>query len=266
MTSDPTESTPRRPRATTTMLPAIASPSPHQLESPSGSSEHGPNGTSQEPLRHPKPLTPSDLHLMLEKEQESMVNRLTRELSALRQQTASVASTASSTSTLDQAADGPLGSPTFSNSTHSSRRQRSSSSLSSQNASIQHQSTASVTGIAPSRTADPSRPVRSREPSLTARRPSIGSVSSYTQHPHPEQLPHYGHSPSIYPHRTSVSQTHLGLSSNSPGRYEEVALHKAELEAARRENEQLRRRIRELELVLKKQKEDSMDPVDTQAG
>ncbi|KAJ5233059.1 hypothetical protein N7468_006015 [Penicillium chermesinum] len=230
MTSDPTESTPRRPRATTTMLPAIASPSPHQLESPSGSSEHGPNGTSQEPLRHPKPLTPSDLHLMLEKEQESMVNRLTRELSALRQQTASVASTASSTSTLDQAADGPLGSPTFSNSTHSSRRQRSSSSLSSQNASIQHQSTASVTGIAPSRTADPSRP------------------------------------PFHIPHRTSVSQTHLGLSSNSPGRYEEVALHKAELEAARRENEQLRRRIRELELVLKKQKEDSMDPVDTQAG
>lgn len=26
------------------------------------------------PLRHPKPLTPSDLHLVLEKEQEAMVS------------------------------------------------------------------------------------------------------------------------------------------------------------------------------------------------
>lgn len=27
-----------------------------------------------EPLRHPKPLTPSDMHLVLEKEQEAMVS------------------------------------------------------------------------------------------------------------------------------------------------------------------------------------------------
>lgn len=30
--------------------------------------------TGQGPLRHPQPLTPSDLHLVLEKEQEAMVS------------------------------------------------------------------------------------------------------------------------------------------------------------------------------------------------
>ncbi|KAJ5915980.1 hypothetical protein N7454_010887 [Penicillium verhagenii] len=213
-----------------------------------------------EPLRHPKPLTPSDLHLVLEKEQEAMVNRLTRELSLLRQQTASVASTASSTSTLNESTEAMRGSsPSLSSSTHShsSRRQRSSSSLGSHTPSVQG-SQASVTGIAPSRTAEHQRSTRSREPSLSHRRPSIGSLSSYTQHPHPEHVSHYA-SPSIYPHRNSVSQTHLGLSSSSLARCEEIALHRSELETAKRENEQLRRRVRELEQVLKKQKNDSVD-------
>ena len=47
-------------------------------------------------MRHPRPLTAAELHLELEKEQEAVVNRLTRELSALRAHSASVASTASS--------------------------------------------------------------------------------------------------------------------------------------------------------------------------
>ncbi|KAJ5569775.1 uncharacterized protein N7459_009205 [Penicillium hispanicum] len=265
------QSTPRRPRAATTMLPAaITAPSPtarHRLHGrspidnpgspPLGSSDHGITNSAQGPLRHPKPLTPSDLHLVLEKEQEAMVNRLTRELSLLRQQTASVASTASSTSTLNDPADGLHGSPSLSSSTHShsSRRQRSSSSLSAHTPSVQSSQAASVTGIAPSRTAESSRTARSREASLTSRRPSIGSLSSYSQHPHGDQHHHYGNSPSVYPHRNSISQTHLGLSSSSIARYEEAALHKSELESVRRENEQLRQRVRELENVLKKQKD-----------
>ena len=47
------------------------------------------------PMRHPRPMTPAELHLELEKEQEAVVNRLTRELSALRAHSASVASTTS---------------------------------------------------------------------------------------------------------------------------------------------------------------------------
>lgn len=52
-----------------------------------------------------------------------------------------------------------------------------------------------------------------------------------------------------------MSQTHLGLSSNPLARYEEATLHKNELESIKRENEQLKERIRELESVLQKQKE-----------
>lgn len=201
------------------------------------------------------------------------VNRLTRELSLLRQQTASVASTASSTSTMNDPIDGFHTSPSLGSSTHthSSRRQRSSSSLSSHTAA-QGSQAASVTGIAPSReTSIPSRSndtshprtVRSREPSLTSRRPSIGSIPSHPQYSHGDQFTHYG-SPSIYPHRNSVSQTHLGLSSNPLARYEEAVLHKSELEQIKRENEQLRKRVRELESVLKKQRDgEPMTPTET---
>ncbi|KAK4553526.1 hypothetical protein LTR86_009322 [Recurvomyces mirabilis] len=51
------------------------------------------------PLRHPRPLTAAELYLECEKEQEAVVNRLTRELTALRAQSASVASNASHSST-----------------------------------------------------------------------------------------------------------------------------------------------------------------------
>jgi hypothetical protein len=81
------------------------------------------------PMRHPRPMTPAEMHLELEKEQEAVVNRLTRELSALRAHSASVASTTSVSSAADssaahaEASTGPMH-PT------SSRRHRSSSSVS----------------------------------------------------------------------------------------------------------------------------------------
>jgi hypothetical protein len=81
------------------------------------------------PMRHPRPMTPAEMHLELEKEQEAVVNRLTRELSALRAHSASVASTTSMSSAADssvahaEAQTGPTH-PT------SSRRHRSSSSVS----------------------------------------------------------------------------------------------------------------------------------------
>ncbi|KAF2828514.1 hypothetical protein CC86DRAFT_261235, partial [Ophiobolus disseminans] len=88
------------------------------------------------PMRHPRPMTPAEMHLELEKEQEAVVNRLTRELSALRAHSASVASTTSVTSS---AASGALhdstdaahaGSMTGSMHPTPSRRHRSSSSVS----------------------------------------------------------------------------------------------------------------------------------------
>jgi hypothetical protein len=82
------------------------------------------------PMRHPRPMTPAEMHLELEKEQEAVVNRLTRELSALRAHSASVASTTSMSSAADssvahaEAATGPM------HPTSSRRNRRSSSSVS----------------------------------------------------------------------------------------------------------------------------------------
>ncbi|KAJ5194110.1 hypothetical protein N7491_001445 [Penicillium cf. griseofulvum] len=247
-------STPRQ----LTHAPHTSTPLPPPGSPPLGMGDYGITRTAQGPLRHPQPLTPSDLHSVLEKEQESMslthqnspqVNRLTRELSILRQQTASVASTASSASTFNEA-DGARASPTLSSSTqsHSARRHRSNSSLSSN----QGPQSSSVIGIAPSReipyrSADHSRTARSREPSITSRRPSIGSISSFSHNNN-----------SVYPHRNSVSQTQLGHSPGSSlSRFEEATHHRLEVEYMKRENEQLRRRVRDLEQTLKRQKEDS---------
>ncbi|KAJ6154315.1 hypothetical protein N7485_012684 [Penicillium canescens] len=256
-----------RPRASTTLPPVMASqsPTPRQpvqgphttlasLQNPGspplGTGDYGVKSTAQGPLRHPQPLTPSDLHLVLEKEQEAMVNRLTRELSLLRHQTASVSSTASSTSTFNE--PDARASPTLSNSgrSHSTQRHRSNSSLSSHASASQVPQAASVTGIAPSREtslpsrADHSRTARSRESSLTSRRPSIGSLTSFSHS-----------NSSVYPHRTSGSQTQLGYSPATPlSRFEEATQHRSELESIKRENEQLRKRVRDLEQTLKKQK------------
>ncbi|KAI9799630.1 MAG: hypothetical protein M1833_003945 [Piccolia ochrophora] len=93
-------------------------------------------GSGPGPMRHPRPLTAAELHLELEKEQEAVVNRLTRELSQLRaQQSASVASTTSSTSAgLPDPSDPHSSSHLLSGPTHQSSssrpHQRSSSSTS----------------------------------------------------------------------------------------------------------------------------------------
>ena len=86
------------------------------------------------PMRHPRPMTPAEMHLELEKEQEAVVNRLTRELSALRAHSASVASTTSVTSSaasaLHDANDAAHAGMTGSMHPTPSRRHRSSSSVS----------------------------------------------------------------------------------------------------------------------------------------
>ncbi|KAJ5214197.1 hypothetical protein N7449_001366 [Penicillium cf. viridicatum] len=231
-----------RPRAATS-APAMASQSPTPRQPvhgphistalpppgspPLGTGDYGISSTAQGPLRHPQPLTPSDLYLVLEKEQEAMVNRLTRELSILRQQTASVVSTASSTSTFNEA-DRAQASPTLSSSipSHSARRNRSNSSLSSHASANQAQQSASVTGIAPSRDI----PYRQTDHSRTQRIPT----------------PELG-----------IPDPPRPFPGGSLSRFEEATHHRLEVEYMKRENEQLRRRVRDLEQTLKRQKEDS---------
>ncbi|KAK3686505.1 hypothetical protein LTR37_019752 [Vermiconidia calcicola] len=106
------------------------------------------------PLRHPRPLTAAELYLECEKEQEAVVNRLTRELTALRAQTASVTSNTSHSSTSTSASLLPIDisdpNPThqMTGATHPtpSRRHRSSSSLSTRSIPNTPSTSVSATG------------------------------------------------------------------------------------------------------------------------
>lgn len=163
-------------------------------------------------MRHPRPMTAAEMHLELEKEQEAVVNRLTRELSALRAHSASVASTTSSiaSNALLDVTD-PAGSAAHSGvplqgATHptSSRRHRSSSSVS-----------------------------RSGLPM---------GVHSIPQS-HRQSISSQQGQGSVEMRRSS--------SIVSTPRYEEVALQRAELEELKKENESLKQRIRELERAIR---------------
>ena len=203
------------------------------------------------------------------------VNRLTRELSLLRQQTASVASTTSST-TSDLVADYSNIVPT------SARRHRSSSNLSARstrsiNAATATANATSVSGIAPTRemsvpnssrpSMDITRPDLNRQDSATGRRSVTASPSLSSSHAayggplgqtQTHQMPAHrqsGSSQSATPIPAMDSHTHHARSPSfsaavAAARYEEAAFHRAELESVKRENEALRQRIRELERSL----------------
>ncbi|KAL2063071.1 hypothetical protein VTL71DRAFT_6143 [Oculimacula yallundae] len=273
-------------------------------------------GTGPGPLRHPRPLTAADLHLQLEKEQEAVVNRLTRELSLLRAaQNASVVSNTSSTSaglpdSHDHNANHLLSGP--SHPTPSQRRHhRSSSATSSRSASA----LASLSSI-PSTTAD-----RTRGPSISQTTNPTSSGNTYpqsislsrqnsttgqsqihtpgrsgTSSPLPmfantgsyptlasDTFPPYFSTTRPVPHR-DVSSSSLAMTTGSltgdrerggggtemlradsitsvhtTGRYEEAAFHRHELDNVKRENEVLKRRIRELERTLRRRRESDAD-------
>ncbi|KAL8852942.1 MAG: hypothetical protein Q9221_002192 [Calogaya cf. arnoldii] len=254
-----------------------------------GAADNSGVGRGPGPIRHPQPLTAADLHMQLEKEQEAVVNRLTRELSALRQQTASVVSTTSSTSTgiadsTDVNANHLMSGPSHPT---PSRRHRSSSSLSTRSMNTTA-TTASgytglsgstvgttagvagstVSGIAPAR--DPVHPTfahsMSRQNSTASSRRSQASSpslsSSLLQGDHFPNLVPLRHASSSQPHPPSAQLHQQTLSpaasvrssyvpsSAATARYEETAHHRSEMENVKRENEMLRRRIRELERSL----------------
>lgn len=201
------------------------------------------------------------------------MNRLTRELSLLRQQTASVASTTSST-TSELVSDYSNIVPT------SARRHRSSSNLSTRSTRSINAATAnatSVSGVAPAReTSVPSssrpsmdnvRPDLNRQDSSTGRRSVTASPSLSSSHvaygaPFGQTQSYQTQSNRLSSASQSGTQV-LAIDSHvqharSPSfsaavaaaRYEEAAFHRAELESVKRENEALRQRIRDLERSL----------------
>ncbi|KAI4852589.1 hypothetical protein E4T44_01386 [Aureobasidium sp. EXF-8845] len=232
---------------------------------------HGADGSSgimttadaNMPMRHPRPLTAAELHLELEKEQEAVVNRLTRELSALRaQHSASVASNTSQASS-NQALEPGLSHPTptrqHRSSSNASSRSLSTPSVSSSQAHIQHpQPTAPHAGVSQAsfdRAAAAAGSTSANPP--ISRNPSIRSTSGHST---PALTPA---SAASIPHRPSLSQAasqistagSFALGSTSPytstSSAAEIASSRAELDLVKQENEALRQRVKALERALR---------------
>ncbi|KAL4794780.1 hypothetical protein BDV19DRAFT_389918 [Aspergillus venezuelensis] len=195
---------------------------------------------SSGPLRQPKPLSPSDIHSILEQEQEAMVNRLSRELSLLRHQTSSVASTASSTSTtLNESLDAFHGSPYIPGPVYptASRKHRSSSSLSGSYFPV----------IQESRTNS-----RGRRPSIVSpRSQSLISITSQPRERRRDASVHLTHSSRV-PRRSSLSQqrTPSGAGLGLGGSRLDDITPRGDMESLLNETEELKRRIQALELEL----------------
>ncbi|CAK7265041.1 hypothetical protein SEPCBS119000_001308 [Sporothrix epigloea] len=232
-----------------------AMPLTSSVATPSTQPSDGPAvATNPGPLRHSRPLTAAELHMQMEKEQEAVVNRFTRELMLLRAQNASVVSNASSTSasgvsdaatgaassggpmsapSIPTPADHPLFSGTsgFSIPSSAGRHNRTYSNTSIRSQAAAAGSTPSVTGITAPVPIRPTAPYLSRQNSTASRRsranspgPSASASNSYT---HP---------------------LHIGEASVlGTTRSDDFTIYRAELENVKRENELLRRRIRELE-------------------
>lgn len=274
-------------------------------------------GVGPGPLRHPRPLTAADLHLQLEKEQEAVVNRLTRELSLLRAaQNASVVSNTSSTSaglpdSGDHSSNHMLSGPSHpipsqrahhrSSSTASSRSTAVAGLVGSA-ALIPGAGTSGAINIAPTREGTHNERARmgmqrhdsnpssqlpqsislSRQNSAaSSRRSGASSPAASGSYQHMEYFPHgYMHRPAHPHHRESSSSFSTSYSNTNPtphgftdfdrererergvertsitsvpttGRYEEAAFHRHELETVKRENEGLKKRIRELERMVR---------------
>lgn len=236
------------------------------------------------PTRHPQPLTAAELHQQVEKEQEAVVNRLTRELDILRQHndassaSASDSGTESSTSTIPMIPDGRqhlLSGSGFSIPSQTSGRERrhtrsgSSASARSIAATAGSTSVVNITSPAPIR---PGATALSRQNSTQSH--SRQSLSSSPAHAssfassHMADAAHGGyfhlrsatgassHSLS-HPQATPGSiSTEMRSPSMMPvtSRYEETAFHRQELETVKRENDTLKQRIRELERLVRERR------------
>ncbi|OAA70607.1 hypothetical protein ISF_02581 [Cordyceps fumosorosea ARSEF 2679] len=219
------------------------------------------------PLRHPRPMTTSELHTELEKEQEALVNRLTRELSLLRAtHNASVASNASSvsaTNSHDPITETSLLSGSGFSIPTTRRHHRTSST-----ASQSHQLVSSFDGRGTHFPRPPAPVPLSRQDSSTSRSSQAapgGGVhltgpgldpSSYF---HQQRVPHHASSNSV----AATPGSSFGGDHTSPAfmpatsRYEETAFYRGELETAKKENDMLKKRVRELEKLVRERRESS---------
>ncbi|KAM3454352.1 hypothetical protein MY3296_003035 [Beauveria thailandica] len=249
-------------------LPSPQLPSAQLAQQPDAVSGPG-------PLRHPRPMTTSELHMELEKEQENLVNRLTRELSILRaSNNASVASNASSASAAtshDPITETSLLSGSGFSIPTTRRHHRTSST-----ASQSHQLASSFDGRGTHFPRPPAPVPLSRQDSSTSRSsqaapgggvhltsantvagPGTGAGLDPSSYFHNQRVPHHASSTSV----AATPGSSFGGDHISPAlmpataRYEETAFYRNELETAKKENEMLKKRVRELEKMVRERRE-----------
>ncbi|CAN8098401.1 unnamed protein product [Discula destructiva] len=296
--SDPTLNIlPSNLNAVTTGAPVAPSlPSPRQ-PSTTGSSTQPPSDVASfalgpGPVRHPRPLTAAELHQELEKEQEAVVNRLTRELDLLRQaHNASVASNASSNSANASASgqdpipiipDGRqhlLSGTGFSIPSSSGRRHnRSDSSASGRSiaatagsASVAGASVVNITAPAPIRSGG--APLSRQDSTQSHSRQSLSGSPAHgsswaSSHMAEAAAAHGGYFPLRSPPNAPGLSSSIPSAATTPGpgdtmspsmmpatsRYEETAFYRQELDSVKRENDALKRRIRDLERMVRERR------------
>ncbi|PNP37413.1 hypothetical protein TGAMA5MH_10712 [Trichoderma gamsii] len=254
---------PSNQAAVNQQIPSQALPSPgFTPQSPMSPPADAAVGPGPGPLRHPRPLTASELHMQLEKEQEAVVNRLTRELSILRAaHNASVVSNTSSTSNATSSHDPIVESSLLSGSGFSIPTAR-----------RHHRTSSSTSQTFPSFVSSYDARARPPHPASLSRQNSSASRRSQTGSPAPAS----SIDPSNYFHQQRVpaaASNSIMMSSvvatpgssvlgdqMSPGlmpatlRYEETAFYRQELDNAKKENEALKRRIRELERTVRERR------------
>lgn len=281
---------PSNQAAVNQQIPSQALPSPgFPPQSPMSPPADAAVGPGPGPLRHPRPLTASELHMQLEKEQEAVVrmsrgysshalaceisvarpstdhrqvNRLTRELSILRAaHNASVVSNTSSTSNATSSHDPIVESSLLSGSGFSIPTAR-----------RHHRTSSSTSQTFPSFVSSYDARARPSHPASLSRQNSSASRRSQTGSPAPAS----SIDPSNYFHQQRVpaaASNSIMMSSvvatpgssvlgdqMSPGlmpatlRYEETAFYRQELDNAKKENEALKRRIRELERAVRERR------------
>ncbi|KAJ4150577.1 hypothetical protein LMH87_011321 [Akanthomyces muscarius] len=274
----PTRSSSRRQSSSLQMATATAAAPADRRPSPQLTSaqlaQQPESASGPGPLRHPRPMTASELHMQLEKEQEALVNRLTRELSLLRAtHNASVASNASSASAAtshDPIAETSLLSGSGFSIPTTRRHHRTSST-----ASQSHQLASSFEGRGTHFPRPPAPVPLSRQDSTQSRSSQAapgGGVhltgagaaggasgldpSSYFHH---QRVPHHTSSNSV----AATPGSSFGGDHMSPAlmpatvRYEETAFYRHELETAKKENDLLKKRVRELEKIVRERRESS---------
>ncbi|KAH9890207.1 hypothetical protein F4778DRAFT_376453 [Xylariomycetidae sp. FL2044] len=269
-------------------------PIPGMNPSPTPGQDNTGVGSGPGPLRHPRPLTAAELLHQVELEQELLVNRLSRDLTLLRSaQNSSVVSNTSSTSastSTDQAhpsgfTDTHLlsGPGPITTAASARRHHRTSSSVSARSQAATQGSTSTPIPIPqhhPGSAASVLEAARNpRGAPGMSRQNSTASHRSRSRNASPQ--PFHGSSSlghSSYTQSHGVPQEHSGGyfvraaqstpsvsatpgSELSPGlmpatlRYEETAHYRSELESAKRENDNLKKRVKELEKMLRERRD-----------